>query len=132
MRTVPSVAAVAVLIAAPALAQPEPAAGTQSLCAGFDETHEGVWLDRSGAEVLRFRFAMNDDGTACYAWLNAVPQWDIARAGSNVGEGARREGSLRAWGDPGPSSRGVSVDVETGEALYSAGRGVTRGRLLGR
>ncbi|MEO0681818.1 MAG: hypothetical protein AAF192_15545 [Pseudomonadota bacterium] len=111
-------AALLALCAGGAMADLTPAAGTQTLCQGYAETHEGVWHDPSGWPMLRFRFALNPDGTTCYAWLNAVPAWNISGPGSRSGENARSEGPVRIRGEtPSRGARGVQVDVDTGEAL---------------
>lgn len=116
-----------------ALAGPTAAAGTEAFCQGYAETYEGVWVDASGVDTLLFRFAMNSDGTVCYAWLNAVAQWNISEPGSNSGPNGVVNGSLRIWGEtPRSGARGVSIDVETGEARFAGGGAVTRGRLLNR
>jgi len=44
------------------------------LCAGLEETIEGVWQDQE-KEVLLFRLGLSTDGGACYATLNAHVPW---------------------------------------------------------
>ena len=77
------------------LAGPKVDPVTDRLCAGYEETIEGIWVDKSGWETLRFRFASDLDGSGCYAWLNPVPQWNISRPGSTLRD-VRRDGALRA------------------------------------
>jgi len=129
MRSGLSIFAVAAALAGAAQAGPQPAPGSEALCSGYAETHEGVWIDASGADVLLFRFAMNPDGSGCYAWLNGVAQWGIGGPGEQKhAEGYRADGDRRFIGAP-EQRRGIEVNLQTGEALYATSRGVTGGRV---
>lgn len=123
-------AAVLALASTPVSALPKAAPGADALCSGYAETHEGVWTNAGGVDVLRFRFAMNPDGSGCYAWLNAVEAWGIDGAGSRLdAEGYRADGDRRIAGRP-EQGRGIELNLATGEALYATERGITGGRVL--
>lgn len=57
-----------------ASAEPVPLTGTEALCAGLEETIEGVWQDQEN-DVLLFRLGLSKNGGACYATLNAYAPW---------------------------------------------------------
>lgn len=57
----------------------------------YDNSVQGAWSD-GNSPVLAFRISWDNDGTACYAWLNAVPTWDIGSTGS-------AQGSVKTSGD---------------------------------
>ena len=117
-------------MAGPAFAEPLVDPATDSLCAGYEEAIEGMWMDENGNDVLRFRLASNKNGAGCYAWLNAVPQWGIDAAGSTVAENVRRDGARRNWGEPGGD--GVFVNLASGVCKYAFGRARATGRVIGR
>lgn len=119
--------AVCILVPCAALATPDVDPATNTLCAGYDETVEGVWMDASGWEMLRFRFARNADDAGCYAWLNKVSKWKISNPGATAGEKVRKEGGRMVWGD---DENGVWVDLTSGEALYIRNGRRTKGKLL--
>jgi hypothetical protein len=114
-----------------AFAGPEPSPEADRLCQGFEEIIEGVWTDGSGVETLLFRFATNADGTGCYAWLNSVAQWNIAKAGSDTRGEFRRVGDKREW-PWGRSNDGVYVDLAEGTARYVRNSRTTWGKITRR
>lgn len=125
-RTMAVTGSIVLLALDSAHATPDPAPGAEALCAGYEEVVEGVWMDASGWEMLRFRFARNADGNGCYAWLNRVSKWNISAPGMNIAE-VRLEGEQMIWGN---DQNGVHVDLATGDAPYIRNGRRTRGKLL--
>ena len=121
-------ATVLVAAATPAWALPELDPAAEAYCQGYAETIEGVWADADGKEVLRFRLALNEDGTGCYAWLNSVPQWGITESGMQEVEKITRDGVRRNWGRPG--SNGVFVNLATGTCSYKRDQARAEGRVI--
>ncbi|MEM1315962.1 MAG: hypothetical protein AAGI51_15500 [Pseudomonadota bacterium] len=105
------------LCAAPPAAAQTPEPGSETLCTGYDETYEGVWRDRDGADILRFRFGANADGTGCYAWLSASSHFNLDAAGSVEGAVAPTEDILIFH----VGRTRVGLRPSTGEALYKRG-----------
>ena len=85
-------------------------------------------MDDKGAEVLRFRFASNESGDGCYAWLNPVPSWGIENAGSTLADKFQRDGASRAWGRSGQD--GVFVNLATGDARFVRNGRTTKGKVI--
>lgn len=84
-------------------------------------------MDRSGYETLLFRLGWNADGSGCYGWLNAVPQWGIGSAGSISVSDVKTDGPHRRFDD---GRITVEVNVDARSATYTNVRGVTKGKLL--
>ncbi len=107
-------------------ADPVPAAGSEALCIGMQEQVEGVWLNDQGVATLAFRFASNENGAGCYAWLNAVPEWGIAGAGAFLMDHVIWEGEARIFGT---TAKGVRVNLADGSASFYSEAGETKGRI---
>lgn len=110
------------LVALTAHAQPVPDAGTDGLCGGYEETVEGVWLDGEN-EVLRFRFASNQDAEGCYATLNTYSAWGAT-------DPAEYKLNPVMWKQAVRNAQSIIVDLDTGEARYNFGGATAVGRLL--
>ena len=116
-----------VFVASPTNAQPVVEPGSEGLCAGYDETVEGVWMDPSGYEMLRFRVATNAGGTACYAWLNHVASWNIGSVGQADFSSFELHGNNRRMTN---GTISISFDPSTGGATYERRGQKTYGKLL--
>lgn len=84
-----------ILAAFPAAADPKPGKGTNTLCTGFQETLEGVWVDENNRPVLRFRFGSDRNSTGCYAWLNTHGAWNIETPGALILDRVRWRDGVR-------------------------------------
>ncbi len=109
-------------------AGPKPAPGAETLCQGYEETIEGVWMDRSGVETLLFRYASNADERGCYAWLNQVAQWNIGTVADDKTGVFRSDGDKREMTRP-DGGASIYLDLATGEARYVRNGRTTRGRV---
>ena len=108
-------------------AAPDVSKEADTLCRGFDETLEGVWMDSGGKELLRFKYATNADGSGCYAWLNSVSSWQIDAPGLTLMSNVTIKGDSRRWGT---NQNGIHVNISTSSAEYIRDGRKTKGRLL--
>ena len=84
-------------------------------------------MNSEGEAVLRFRFAVNADGTGCYAWLNPVEQWGIEAAGWNNAEHVEISDSTRRWEN---EENGVHLNIAAKSARFVQDGRVTNGRFM--
>lgn len=99
-------------------ALPKNSVGTENFCADYPEILTGVWLFPNGAPAMGFRYASNDDGRGCYAWMNEVPDWRIHNPGSQLMT-VKRDGAQRIYKR---DKNSISVNTDTGLAKYIYGQ----------
>ena len=97
-----------------------PAADKLCAPAAWDQGVEGVWLEEDRA-MLAFRVSWDTTGTACFAWLNAQPVWDIAAPGASTGQ-IRLEDGVQRFED-----RNVIIAIDPdGHATFRNKRSMQR------